>query len=112
MAFEGSAIAAMQRQKTTMIDQSENCRPPLLEGRGLDRLEARLLIKSIEGTEAPMAYGLAGNRPFMKAKGIELGAPVDPQLLIDFLRSDRPISRTSENGSRICLTLVCDQMPI
>ncbi len=44
-----------------------------------------------------MAYALIDNRPIMTATGVELGAPVNRQLLIDFLRSDRPLGRDIRN---------------
>jgi hypothetical protein len=62
-----------------------------------EKIEADLLRKSVEGQESPMAYVLNEGRPAMSAQGIALNAPVNRQLLIDFLRSDRPIGDDVRN---------------
>jgi hypothetical protein len=62
-----------------------------------EKVEVDLLKRSVEGQQSPMAYVLNKGQPAMSAKGIDLNAPVNRQLLIDFLRSDRPIGDDVRN---------------
>lgn len=55
--------------------------------------EANLLKLTIEGEQSPLAYAFGEEGPVIDAKGVALGSDVNPRLLIDFLRSDRAISR-------------------
>lgn len=57
------------------------------------QIEANLLKLTVEGEQSPLAYAFRAEGPIIDAKGVALGADVNPRLLIDFLRSDRPISR-------------------
>lgn len=57
------------------------------------KLECDLLTRTVEGCESSLAYSLTDGVPAMSAKGVTLRAPVDAKLLIDFLRSDRPLGR-------------------
>lgn len=72
-------------------------RRSLFDGDTGEKIEARLLMHSVQGDEYPVAYALRGGRPTINAAGVELGAPVNPQLLVDFLRSDRPLNRDIRN---------------
>lgn len=56
-----------------------------------EKIEANLLIRSVEGNESPIAYVLKEGIPAMSANGVALNSPVNLRLLIDFLRSERPI---------------------
>lgn len=55
--------------------------------------EADLLKRTVEGEQSPLAYAFGEEGPVIDATGVALGADVNARLLIDFLRSDRPISR-------------------
>ena len=56
-------------------------------------IEANLLRLTVEGEHSPLAYAFGEEGPVIDAKGVALGTDVNTRLLIDFLRSDRPISR-------------------
>lgn len=57
------------------------------------RAADNLLKLTVEGEESPLAFAIGKKGPFFEAKGVALGSDVNPRLLIDFLRSKRPISR-------------------
>ena len=57
------------------------------------KLECDLMTRTVEGRESSLAYSLKAGVPAMSARGVTLGAPIDAKLLIDFLRSDRPLGR-------------------
>ena len=69
----------------------------ILKGTRGRRTEANLLKLTVEGEQSPLAYALRTGSPVMSAKGVALGSDVDVRLLIDFLRSNRPISREIRN---------------
>ena len=57
------------------------------------RIELDLLSRTVEGRESSLSYVLAEGVPAMSANGVPLGSPANAQLLIDYLRSDRPLDR-------------------
>lgn len=61
------------------------------------RIEAQLLRLTVEGEQSPFAYAMRKGNPVLDAKGVALGSKVNSQLLVDFLRSKRPISRDIRN---------------
>lgn len=65
----------------------------ILKGSHGRRAEANLLKVTVEGNQSPLAYALRAGNPVIDARGVALGSGVDVRLLIDFLRSNRPISR-------------------
>ena len=69
----------------------------LFEGEAAGQIEARLLITTVEGNEFPVSYALKDGEPCAQAKEVALGQPVDAQLLIAFLRSERPIGSEIRN---------------
>lgn len=69
----------------------------LFEGEAAGQIEARLLIATVEGNEFPVWYALKEGEPFAQRKEVALGQPVDAQLLIAFLRSERPIGSEIRN---------------
>lgn len=56
-------------------------------------IEASLLKLTVAGDQSPLAYVFGAKSPTIDAKGVPLGSDVNVRLLIDFLRSDRPISK-------------------
>jgi hypothetical protein len=69
----------------------------ILKSRHSKRIEANLLERTVEGEQSPLAYALRDGSPLIDARGVHLGSDVDLRLLIDFLRSKRPISREIRN---------------
>lgn len=64
----------------------------ILSGSRSGLIEANLVKLTVEGEQSQLAYAIGEMGPIVDAKGVALGAGVNPQLLIDFLRSKRPIS--------------------
>lgn len=69
----------------------------ILKGSAGRRIEANLVKQAVEGEQSSLAYTLREGRPVIHRKGVALGSDVDLQLLIDFLRSNRPVSREIRN---------------
>ena len=67
--------------------------PDIFAGAVGKTLEADLLTRTVEGRESSLSYALIDGVPAMSAQGVKLGACVNTQLLIDFLRSERPFER-------------------
>lgn len=61
------------------------------------QIEARLLIATVEGDEFPVSYSLRDGEPVAEAKEVALGQQVDAELLIAFLRSERPLGAEVRN---------------